>query len=159
MGELTVREHLRLAADLRGLGRGDFSREEDRLTEALGLEPFYLRPAGVLSQGQKRRAALASALLGDPEFLILDEPTSGLDPEESTRLLALLKSRPASGTLLVSSHLLAEVREITDQVLVLTRGRLAAFGPWDGPGGLSAGRTDEAALRREYLALVEKNRE
>ncbi len=148
MAELTVREHLRLAGRVRGLSRGESESEAERLTAALSLAAFYHRPAGVLSQGQRRRAALAAALLGGPDFLILDEPTSGLDPEEASRLLALLKTLPESATLLVSSHILAEIHELADQVLVLAHGRRAAFGPWPGSG------LDEFELRKEYLALI-----
>lgn len=152
VNELTVREHLGLAARLRGL-RSDFYRqEEERLTAALGLAPFLHRPAGVLSQGQKRRAALASALLGGPEFLVLDEPTSGLDPEESARLLSLLNALPSTTTLLISSHILTEIYELTDEVLVLSGGRLAADGPWRETA--SGADPTESALRREYLALI-----
>ena len=151
-GELTPREHLVLAGKMRGLGRDEFAREEERLVDALSLAAFYRRPSGVLSQGQKRRTALAAALLGQPDFLILDEPTSGLDPEEAFRLLNLLKSLPADSTLLVSSHLLTEISEITDQALVLAHGRLAAFRPWaELGGGLAA---EEDGLRRKYLELI-----
>ena len=152
VGDLTVAEHLALAGRLRGLSAAEFKQEESRLTEALSLGAFYNRPAGILSQGQKRRAALASALLGYPDFLILDEPTSGLDPEETARLLTLLADLPAESTLLVSSHILTEIFELTNEVLVLARGRLAACGPWGevAPGASSS----EAELRREYLALT-----
>ena len=146
-GELTPREHLCLAGKLRGLGRAAIGREEERLTEALSLAAFYDRPAGVLSQGQKRRAALAAALFGQPDFLILDEPTGGLDPEESLRLINLLKNLPEGSTLLVSSHLLTEITEITDRVMVLAHGRLAACGPWADLG------SDALA---GYLALTRK---
>ncbi|MDR0882657.1 MAG: ABC transporter ATP-binding protein [Candidatus Adiutrix sp.] len=151
VSELTVREHLRLAGAFRGLAPAVFHQEEERLVTALSLTPFYQRPAGILSQGQKRRAALASALLGRPDFLVLDEPTSGLDPEESLRLLALLKDLPTEVTLLVSSHILSEIFEITAEVLVLARGALVARGPWR----RAAGETpNEADLRREYLDLT-----
>ena len=152
VGDLTVAEHLALAGRLRGLSADAFKQEEARLTAALSLGAFYNRPAGILSQGQKRRAALASAFLGRPDFLILDEPTSGLDPEETARLLALLADLPADSTLLVSSHILTEIFELTDEVLVLARGRLAARGPWSEVApGASPG---EAELRRHYLALT-----
>ncbi|MDR2725700.1 MAG: ABC transporter ATP-binding protein [Candidatus Adiutrix sp.] len=134
MGDLTVREHLVLAARLRGLSSGEFSAEEDRLTEALALAGFYRRPAAGLSQGQKRRAALASALLGQPPLLALDEPTSGLDPEEAFRLLALLRGLPSVTTLIVSSHLLGDLRELAGQILVLAPGRAALSGPLTGSG-------------------------
>jgi ABC-2 type transport system ATP-binding protein len=134
MGDLTVREHLVLAARLRGLSPGEFSAEEDRLTAALALAGFYRRPAAGLSQGQKRRAALASALLGSPSFLALDEPTSGLDPEEAHSLLALLRALPPATTLIVSSHLLSDLREVAGQVLTLAAGRAVLGGPLSGTG-------------------------
>ena len=142
MGDLTVREHLILASTLRGLSPGEFSAEAERLTEALALEGFYRRPAATLSQGQKTRAALASALLGSPSFLALDEPTSGLDPEESFRLLTLLRALPPSTTLVVSSHLLSDLREVTRQVLTLADGRARLGGPL----------ADYAGLQRDYSA-------
>jgi ABC-2 type transport system ATP-binding protein len=146
MGDLTVREHLVLAARLRGLGPGEFSAEEDRLTSALALAGFYHRPAAGLSQGQKRRAALASALLGSPSFLALDEPASGLDPEEASRLLALLRALPPATTLIVSSHFLSDLREAAGQVLTLAAGRVS----W---GGSLAG-ADRAGLYQDYSARV-----
>ena len=152
VGDLTVAEHLALAARLRGLSVDEFKREEARLTEALSLSGFYSRPAGILSQGQKRRAALASALLGHPDFIILDEPTSGLDPEETSRLLALLSNLPSSCTLLVSSHILTEIFTLTQEVIVLARGRLACFGPWTEI--VQCASPTEAELRKEYLALT-----
>lgn len=156
VAELTVREHLRLAGRLRGLAKDFYRQEEERLTAALSLTAFLQRPAGILSQGQRRRAALASALLGGPDFLVLDEPTSGLDPEEATRLLNLLNALPSSTTLLISSHILTEIYELTEEVLVLAQGRLAAEGPWGEPeSGVEPG---EAVLRREYLALTGGNK-
>ncbi|MCL2028855.1 MAG: ABC transporter ATP-binding protein [Deltaproteobacteria bacterium] len=142
MGDLTVREHLVLAARLRGLSSGEFSAEAERLTEALALKGFYRRPAATLSQGQKTRAALASALLGSPSFLALDEPTSGLDPEEAFRLLTLLRALPPSTTLIVSSHLLSDLREVTRQVLTLAAGRARLGGPL----------ADYPALQKDYSA-------
>ena len=144
MGDLTVREHLVLAARLRGLAPGELSAEEDRLTAALALENFYHRPAADLSQGQKVRTALASALLGSPSFLALDEPTSGLDPEEAFRLLALLRTLPSSATLIISSHLLSDLKEMTGQLLTLTGGRARLGGPLTG--------TDYAGLQEDYAA-------
>lgn len=152
VGDLTVAEHLALAGRLRGLSEDAFKNEEARLIEALSLAAFYRRPAGVLSQGQRRRAALASALLGGPDFLLLDEPTSGLDPEETSRLLTLLSNLPAACTLLVSSHILTEIFELTDEVLILARGRRSAFGPWSEIVPETA--PTEAGLRRRYMELI-----
>ena len=152
VGDLTVKEHLRLAGRLKGLTRNEFKEEEERLVNGLALNGFYGRPAAVLSQGQKRRAGLAAAFMGQPDFLVLDEPTSGLDPEETARLLKLIKKMPPETTLLISSHILSEVMEMTDETLILTDGTLAAFGPWDeiitGPD------QTPAAVVAGYLRLI-----
>ena len=149
MGDLTVREHLLLAARLRGLSPGEFSAEEDRLTEALALSGFYHHPAAGLSQGQKRRAALASALLGSPSFLALDEPTSGLDPEEAFRLLVLLRGLSSDTTLIVSSHLLSDLREVAGQILTLASGRADLSGPLTGSDYLELHRNYSVRVRGE----------
>jgi ABC-2 type transport system ATP-binding protein len=152
-GDLTVREHLRLAGRLRGLAAGELTAETERLTTALALARFHHRPAAALSQGQKRRTALASALLGQPDFLLLDEPAGGLDPEESFRLLNLLKALPSSTTLLLSGHNLSDLYELTGEIMLLAGGRLAARGPW--AEAAPPGEIDEAALFLAYrLALA-----
>lgn len=152
IGELTVSEHLSLAGKLKALRADEFKSQRDGLIEALSLGRFLDRPAAVLSQGQKRRAALAAALLGSPALLVLDEPTSGLDPEEAYRLISLLKKLPEDVTILASSHILAEIYDLTDSVLVLAKGRLASFGPWR-PTSADRPPTEEE-LRREYLELA-----
>jgi len=152
VGELSVADHLILAGKLKGLEPVESKQQQDQLISALSLSAFLNRPAAVLSQGQKRRAALAVALLGSPPLLILDEPTSGLDPEESFRLVSLLKQLPSDSTLLISSHILAEIYNLTDSVLVIAQGRLTSFGPW---GEVASGREPtEDELRREYLSLA-----
>ena len=152
VGELTVSEHLALAGKLKGLEAADFKEQRNSLISALSLGHFLNRPAAVLSQGQKRRAALATALLGSPPLLVLDEPTSGLDPEEAYRLISLLKNLPQDVTVLVSSHILAEIYNLTDSVLVVAQGRLASFGPWR--QARNGRPPTEEELRREYLDLT-----
>ncbi|UQZ90109.1 ABC transporter [Deltaproteobacteria bacterium Smac51] len=156
--ELTPQEHLKLAASLRGLSSKDFSGECERLSSALNLSAFLKCPAGALSMGQRRRAALAAAFMGQPDFLILDEPTSGLDPDEAAHLRNLLSDLPSSATLLISSHILSEVFDLTSEIIVLAGGRLKAQGPWvdfldvrENPG--------ESVLRASYLKLTESGPE
>lgn len=152
VGELTVDEHLALAGQLKGLGNAAFKEQRDSLIQALGLGRLLKRPSASLSQGQKRRAALAPALLGPPPLLILDEPTSGLDPEESHRLIDLLKKLPGDLTMLISSHILSEIHTLTDSVMVIAKGGLAFFGPWLKAG--SQGEPTEEELRQKYLGLI-----
>jgi ABC-2 type transport system ATP-binding protein len=121
----TARSHLRiqaLAADV------DTSRIDDVL-DLVGLTNAAGRRIGGFSLGMRQRLGLATALLADPEVLILDEPANGLDPEGIRWLRGLLRGFAAEGgTVLVSSHLLAEVAQTIDSAVIIDRGRLVGQG-------------------------------
>ncbi len=117
----TARGHLRIQALV---GQADESRIEDVL-DVVGLADAADRQVGGFSLGMRQRLGLATALLTDPELLILDEPANGLDPEGVRWLRDLLRGLAAEGTtVLVSSHILAEVAQTVDSVVILDRGRL-----------------------------------
>jgi ABC-2 type transport system ATP-binding protein len=117
----TARNHLRVQAML---GEADPSRVDDVL-ELTGLAGAADRRVGGFSLGMRQRLGLATALLTDPALLILDEPTNGLDPEGVRWLRDLLRGMAAEGaTVLVSSHILAEVAHTVDSVVILNGGRL-----------------------------------
>ena len=119
----TARNHLRVQALA---GQADPSRVDDVL-ELTGLNEAADRRIGGFSLGMRQRLGLATALLTDPELLILDEPANGLDPEGVRWLRDLLRGMAAEGaTVLVSSHILAEVAHTVDSVVILDRGRLVA---------------------------------
>jgi len=102
----------------------------DEVLSLVELDGAAQRRVKGYSTGMKQRLALAAALLGDPEVLILDEPANGLDPEGMRWLRTFLRGRAAEGrTVLVSSHVLAEVEQTVDDVLILSEGRLLAQGP------------------------------
>jgi ABC-type multidrug transport system ATPase subunit len=107
----------------------------------LRIEDLLDRPAGGLSTGQSRRLLLAAALLGDPEVLLLDEPTLGLDPAARIELRRILRELRSRGrTLLVSTHLLEDVRDVCDRVLFLRDGHLIGDQPVDVAPRDAAGR-------------------
>jgi ABC-2 type transport system ATP-binding protein len=117
----TARGHLRVQALA---GRADESRIEDVL-DLVGLAAAADRRVGGFSLGMRQRLGLATALLTDPDLLILDEPANGLDPQGVRWLRDLLRGLAAEGTtVLVSSHILAEVAQTADSVVILDRGRL-----------------------------------
>ena len=119
-GELTVEENLRFAAGLRGVD----SAEIARALEEFSLAPVRSQRVRTLSQGFRRRAGLARALLGEPALLLLDEPWNGLDAASSTGLSRLLESLRGRGVaILVASHAAADLPKF-DRELVLERGRL-----------------------------------
>ncbi len=118
---LSGRENLRVLARYRGLG----DRQVDRVLERVDLTDRAGDRFKTYSLGMKQRLGVAAALLGDPDLLVLDEPTNGLDPAGMADMRALLVDVAAGGqTVLLSSHLLAEVQEICDRVGIISGGRL-----------------------------------
>ena len=119
------RDHLRILADATGIPH----RRVDEVLEEVGLTDAARRHAGAYSLGMRQRLGLAAALLGEPPVLILDEPGNGLDPEGIRTLRDHLRARAAGGgTVFVSSHLLAEVEHLADDVIVIDQGRLVTQG-------------------------------
>jgi ABC-2 type transport system ATP-binding protein len=117
----TARNHLRVVTTAAGLPRA----RADEVLAQVGLEQAADRRVGGFSLGMRQRLGLATALLGDPEVLVLDEPANGLDPEGIHWLRGFLRHLADQGrTVLVSSHLLAEVAQTVDQVVIIAHGRL-----------------------------------
>jgi ABC-2 type transport system ATP-binding protein len=117
------RNHLRALALATGIPGG----RVDEVLELVELEAAASRPVRTYSLGMRQRLGLAAALLGDPELLLLDEPANGLDPSGVHWLRGFLRQFAAQGrTVLISSHILAEVAQTVDQVLIIWRGRLIA---------------------------------
>ena len=117
----SARDHLRVVAAAAGLP----SARADQVLAQVGLADAAGRRVGGFSLGMRQRLGLAAALLGDPQVLVLDEPANGLDPEGVHWLRGLLRHLADQGhTVLVSSHVLAEVAQTVDQVVIIARGRL-----------------------------------
>ncbi|MGY4908740.1 ABC transporter ATP-binding protein [Micromonospora aurantiaca (nom. illeg.)] len=123
----TARDHLGVYAAMAGCP----DRRVAELLDLLGLAQAADRRTREFSTGMRQRLSLATALLGDPRVLLLDEPSNGLDPEGMSWLRGLLRRLADEGrTLLVSSHVLHEVQQVVDDVVVIRRGELVAAGPW-----------------------------
>ena len=154
-GNLSVAENLRFLADLHGLP----ARRVGEALELTQLAGEADRPARALSGGMAQRLGLAQALLADPPALVLDEPTASLDPQSVASFKALLRELHARGkTVLLSSHILADVQELADRVAILHAGRLLAA---DSVGGLARRcaipeqiQVELGALSGQELALV-----
>ena len=139
------RDHLRVLAMTSGI---DSSRIEEML-DVVGLSDAAARPVKTYSRGMRQRLGLAGALLGQPELLVLDEPANGLDPAGVRWLRTVLQSFAGDGgTVLVSSHVLAEVAQTVERVVIIERGRLVADAPLEEIA--DHGQTLEDA----YLALT-----
>lgn len=123
-GFLTAREFIRYAADLSGRGH---DRVDEMIAE-VDLADAADRPISGFSKGMRQRAKVAAALVSDPEILILDEPLNGTDPVQRAKLIATFRRIAATRTVIVSSHVLAEVERMADRVLAVVDGKLAAAG-------------------------------
>jgi len=138
------RNHLRVLAVTGGHPQG---RVEEVLG-IVGLTSAADRPAKGYSMGMRQRLAIASALLGDPQVLILDEPTNGLDPPGIAWMRELVRGQAAEGrAVLISSHLLAEVAQSVDDVVIIAKGRLRAQGALDRVLGGDEGTSTEVRAR------------
>ncbi len=146
----TGRDHLRVYCTACGYPL----RRADEVLEVCGLAAAGRRKVRGYSLGMRQRLALAAALLGDPAALILDEPANGLDPEGIAWLRGLLRDYARSGrTVLYSSHMLSEVEQLADQVVIMHSGRLVRHGTL---AELTGGR---GGLEEVFLSLTDASRQ
>lgn len=127
--EMKVRDYLAYRASLYGIGGSKRTRAVDYAMQRCFLADVRTRRIGQLSKGYKQRTGLAAALVHDPRVLILDEPTSGLDPAQVVENRKLIRSLAGERTMIVVSHMLAEVERTCDRIIILARGSVQADGP------------------------------
>ncbi len=124
--DMTVLEYLRFAAELKQVPKNERSTEIERVMDETRIKDMENRLIRHLSKGYKQRVGLAQALLGDPEVLILDEPMVGLDPKQIIEIRELIRGLGKKHTVILSSHILSEIRSICDHVLIISHGKLVA---------------------------------
>ena len=125
--DLTVKEFIDYIAELKRLKKEERKNEVKKLIKDLGLESVENKLIKNISRGYKQRVSLASALVGNPEILILDEPTVGLDPKQVVEIRNLIKSLRKSHTVLLSSHILTEVTQMCQKVIIIDKGKIIAI--------------------------------
>ncbi len=124
--DMTVNEYLSFVCDLKKVPMSQKAEMITRITKQVRINDVRKRLIRNLSKGYKQRVGIAQALIGQPELLILDEPTVGLDPKQITEVRDLIKSLSEDHTLIISSHILAEVQAVCDRVIIINRGRIVA---------------------------------
>jgi ABC-2 type transport system ATP-binding protein len=124
--EMLVHPFLRFVASIRGVPRKEINARVDRAIERCGLQPEAGRLIGNLSKGYQQRVGLAQAILHEPDVLILDEPTVGLDPSQIREIRQLIRSFAGEHTVILSTHILAEVTMTCNRVLIINEGKIAA---------------------------------
>ncbi len=122
--EMTVRSYLRFVCELKEVARKTIAAHVDEVMSICGLTEVAGRLIGHLSKGYRQRVGVAQALCGDPPVLVLDEPTVGLDPRQVVEIRSLIKRLGQNHTVIFSSHLLPEIQQLCQRVIILHRGRL-----------------------------------
>ena len=127
-GDLLVTEYLSFVASLRGIDSGERRSHIDQAVEETAIQEVFYRPVNQCSKGYKQRVGLAGAILHRPDILIMDEPTEGLDPNQRVPIRELIRRMGSQRTVLLSTHVLYEVEETCDRLLIISRGRIVAQG-------------------------------
>ena len=129
--DMYVREYLRFFVGLRIKELGAKSKDEmvEELIERVGLKAEANKHVGQLSKGYKQRVGLAQAMIGDPELLILDEPTTGLDPNQLEDIRALIREMGKDRTVILSTHILQEVKQMCSRVVIIDHGEIKVDKP------------------------------
>ena len=128
-GDLLVSEYLGFVADLRRLSTAERRRNLEDTIEEVGIPEVYYLPINQLSKGYRQRVGLAQAILHRPSILIMDEPTEGLDPNQRMTIRDLIRTLGGERTVLLSTHVMQEVENTCERVVVINRGRLVADSP------------------------------
>ena len=147
--EMTVQEYLTFAAELKGVKKAERKEQVCRAARRTGLETVLPRLIRSLSKGYKQRVGNAQALLGSPRLIILDEPTVGLDPAQVIEIRKLIRELGRAHTVILSSHILSEVQAVCQQILILSKGHLAAA------GSLEELTADGKSLEEVFLELTD----
>ena len=129
MASLTASKASGLTGETGLTAKRSYSAAVNELIERVGLTPERHKHIRELSKGYRQRVGLAQALLGDPQLLILDEPTTGLDPNQLVEIRALIRSLGKDRTVILSTHIMQEVREMCDRVVILDHGQIKADQP------------------------------
>lgn len=153
--EMTVREYLEFVAELKGIAknkREESINEVEKMVKIWEVENRLIRN---LSKGYRQRVGLAQAVLGFPEIIILDEPSVGLDPKQIIEISELIRQLAKKHTVILSSHILAEVREVCDYILIISKGKLVAS---DTPENLERNLGDSDLIEIETKASPDEVR-
>src|SRR3989441_9500267 len=133
--DMTVVEYLAFVARIKGVPRGEVKKRVDEVCEKCAITDVRDRQIGKLSKGYRQRVGLAQALIHNPDVLILDEPTAGLDPKQIIETRELIKHLAGDHTIVLSTHILPEVSQTCQRVIIINKGHIVAS---DTPDNLTA---------------------
>lgn len=150
--EMTVTAYLKFVCELREVKREAIAQHVQHITATCGLTEVAGRLVGHLSKGYRQRVGIAQALCGDPDVLVLDEPTVGLDPKQVREIRELIRQLGKTHTVIFSSHLLPEIQQLCDRVVILHKGKLVR----EAPMSELTGGDGETLRLRATIAMKER---
>ena len=150
--EMTVTAYLKFICELREVKREAIAQHVQHITATCGLTEVAGRLVGHLSKGYRQRVGIAQALCGDPDVLVLDEPTVGLDPKQVREIRELIRQLGKTHTVIFSSHLLPEIQQLCDRVVILHKGKLVR----EAPMSELTGGDGETLRLRATIAMKER---
>lgn len=148
--DLTVKEFITYMAEIKKVNKKERKDKINKVLEETGIKEVQNKLIKNLSRGYKQRVSLAGTLVNEPEILILDEPTVGLDPKQITEIRSLIKKFGKNHTVILSSHILSEVSQICDKVIIINKGKIVAI---DTPKNLEEKVTNDNSV---YVTVEDK---
>ena len=125
--DLTVKEFVSYMAEIKQVNKKERKEKVEKIIKKTGLKDVEKKLIKNLSRGYKQRVSMAGALVGEPKILILDEPTVGLDPKQITEIRSMIKELGKEHTIILSSHILSEVSQICNKVIIINKGKIVAI--------------------------------
>lgn len=154
--EMTPREYLKFVAEAKGVKKAELKEEVDRVMERTAIADVQNQLIKTLSKGYRQRVGMAEAIIGSPKVIIMDEPTVGLDPMQIIEFREMIHELGKDHTVIISSHILAEISEICHKIMIIVKGKLVAI---DTPENLAkkiGGDSESMSLEDIFLKFVEK---
>ena len=154
--DMTPAEYLKFVAEAKGVAKGNIRSEVERVMARTAITDVRNQLIKTLSKGYRQRVGMAQAIIGDPRIIIMDEPTVGLDPMQIIEFRDMIRELGKGHTVIISSHILAEISEICHKIMIIVKGRLVAI---DTPENLAkkiGGDSDSMSLEDIFLKFVEK---
>lgn len=154
--EMTPREYLKFVAEAKGVKKVDLKAEVDRVMERTAITDVQNQLIKTLSKGYRQRVGMAESIIGSPKVIIMDEPTVGLDPVQIIEFREMIRELGKDHTVIISSHILAEISEICHKIMIIVKGRLVAIDTPENLAKMIGGDIENMSLEDIFLKFVEK---